>query len=115
MQAADYALTMTEDDLQVCVEDLLTTLGYLWFHDEDSRRNEAGLPDLIAVHERTGFLLIVELKKENGKARPKQARWLAALRRRQRQAYLCCIWRPSHWRSGEILRVLRQGAGVLNG
>jgi hypothetical protein len=110
MRAIDYALQMSEDQLQASVEELLTRLGYLWFHDEDPRRNNAGLLDLIAVHPRTGFLLMVELKTQKGKVRTRQAEWLAGLQRRRRDHFYVAIWRPEHWRSGHIQQVLKQGA-----
>jgi hypothetical protein len=110
MKAIDYALTMSEDQLQASVEDLLTRLHYLWFHDEDPRRDNAGLPDLIAVHPFTGFLLMVELKTQKGKTTTRQSEWLAALQRRRRDHFHVAIWRPEHWRNGVIQQVLRQGA-----
>lgn len=115
MKAEDYVLTMTEEDLQGSVEDMLTTLRYLWFHDEDARRDQAGLPDLIAVHPLTGFLIMVELKKEKGTVRVKQAKWLAALQLRKRPDYYVGIWRPRHWQSGMIQQILRHGAGASRG
>ena len=38
-----------EKDWQSQVEQLATMHGWLWFHDRDSRRNNAGLPDLLLV------------------------------------------------------------------
>lgn len=95
---------MSEADLQQAVTQLLTYLGFEWFHDTDSRRNRAGLPDIIAVHPRTGRLIFVELKSATGKERPQQTVWLAALGIRH-EAYL---WRPAHWLSGEVQRILQR-------
>lgn len=93
---------LSETQLQGLVTDLATQLGFLWFHDHDSRRNKAGLPDLILVHPRTGRTIYAELKSATGKERPDQTKWLAALRIRN-EAYL---WRPADWFSGEIPRIL---------
>lgn len=93
---------MTEAQLQKLVVETAEWAGFLWFHDTDSRRNKAGLPDLILVHPRTGRLIFAELKSATGKERPQQKVWLAALGIRH-EAYL---WRPADWASGEIQRIL---------
>ncbi len=52
-------------------------LGYLCYHVHDSRRDEAGYPDLVMV--RDGRCIYAELKSERGKLRPAQRVWLDAL------------------------------------
>ena len=47
-----------------------------WWHDNDSRRNKSGLPDLLIVGRKAVW---VELKAEKGRFRPAQQIWLAAL------------------------------------
>lgn len=74
---AMVAATMREEVLQARVEELLRTFGWVWFHDQDSRRNRAGLPDLIAA--RRGRLLFAELKAQNGRMRADQLKWQAEL------------------------------------
>jgi hypothetical protein len=93
---------LSEAQLQALVVELAQRAGFLWFHDHDSRRNKAGLPDLILAHPRTGRLIFAELKSATGKERPEQKMWLAALGIRH-EAYL---WRPADWFSGEIPRIL---------
>lgn len=45
-----------------------------------------GFPDLVLCHQRTGRVLFVELKRDDGKTTPEQDKWLRAL----------CgeVWRP---------------------
>jgi hypothetical protein len=96
-------LAISEAQLQANVIDTARLAGFtLVFHDQDSRRNPRGLPDLILLHPGTGRLVFVELKSATGKVRPDQKLWLAALNIRH-EAYL---WRPADWLSGEIQRVL---------
>ena len=63
------------------------------FHDTDSRRNNAGLPDGVAIVGNT--LVMAEFKPEHGAPTPQQRRWLEALARVE------YVWsgvvRPSDW------------------
>jgi hypothetical protein len=63
------------------------------FHDSDSRRNSAGLPDGVAVVGRT--LVMAEFKPMHGAPTPAQRRWLEAL------AQVEYVWsgvvRPDEW------------------
>ena len=73
-----------EKDLQRTVEQALTTLGFLWFHDRSLqhatvRTSQPGFPDICAVHPDNGVLVFIELKSETGKMRPAQVLWAAAL------------------------------------
>ena len=70
------------------------------WHDNDSRRNAAGLPDLILLG--PGGLAFAELKKQKGRVSPEQQGWLDGLTRVGVPAYL---WRPSDW--PEVQAVLR--------
>ncbi len=81
---------MTEKDLQKSVLELCRWLGLLVFHDNDSRRNEAGLPDLIIVGQHG--VLFRELKSTKGRLRPEQATWLSRLKQAGEDAD---IWRPA--------------------
>lgn len=65
--------------------------GWLVYHTHDSRRSEAGFPDLVMV--RDGELLAAELKSQRGKVTDAQQRWLDQLATVPGcEAYL---WRPS--------------------
>jgi hypothetical protein len=76
-------------------------LGWLTFHDYDSRRSNPGLPDLLLVRERVVF---AELKTEKGRLSEEQGRWLFRLDAAGAEAH---VWRPADWRSGVVERVLR--------
>lgn len=88
---------MTESDLQRACIDLCRWLGLAWFHDNDSRRNRAGFPDLVVCGTK-GFLFR-ELKSESGRLRPEQMDWLSRLNLGGADA---AIWRPTDLKSGRI-------------
>ena len=90
---------MTEAQLQQSILDLCAYLQLEVFHDQDSRRNNPGFPDLVIVGRRTIF---AELKSEKGKVRPDQTRWLDRLRESGQEVYL---WRPADWE--EIVACLK--------
>ena len=94
-------LPITERALQDAVVDLARYLGWKTFHVYDSRRSEAGWPDLALVRER---LILIELKSAKGKLSAAQCEWLLALEDAGVETY---IFRPCHWISGEIERILR--------
>ncbi len=65
--------------------------GWLVFHDEDSRKNRPGFPDLVMARE--GRTIFAELKSQRGRVRPEQQRWLDELAKAPGiEVYL---WRPS--------------------
>ena len=70
---ASESLT-NEAAFQVRVVRLLTQHGYAVYHTHDSRRSEAGFPDLLAI--RGGRLLASELKVGRYQVTEDQARWL---------------------------------------
>lgn len=84
---------VTEKEFQDTVVQELRLYGFEVFHDFDSRRNQAGFPDVVAVHRDTGVTAFYELKTEKGKLRPAQQVWLDALSRRNRAK----VVRPSEW------------------
>lgn len=92
---------MSEDDLLESVAATLTTFGWIWFHDTDSKRNHAGLPDIVAV--RRGRVLFAELKSSTGRVRIEQRSWLDALADTAAEVY---VWRPRDWHAGTIEEVL---------
>ena len=68
---------MTEAELQQLIEDVAHLTGWLVFHDNDSRRNVAGFPDLVLVN--PPRVVFLELKSDAGRVRPEQQRWMRAL------------------------------------
>jgi hypothetical protein len=84
---------MSEDDLLRSCIDLCKWLGLLYFHDNDSRRNRAGYPDLTIVGQ-AGHMFR-ELKAERGRLRPEQSDWIARLRQGGADVD---VWRPADLR-----------------
>lgn len=82
---------MTEAELQKRVTDLCGWLGLRVWHDNDSRRNAAGWPDLVIVGR---GVVYAELKALGGRLRPEQQEWLSALRNAGAEVH---VWRPSDW------------------
>lgn len=105
------ARQMSERELQDNVIAMARTLGWEPYHTHDSRRSQPGYPDLTLAHVEQGRLVFAELKTERGRLRPAQVVWLGILRSVARDRGLEVYeWRPSHWLSGEIERVLRGDA-----
>lgn len=107
MNPAEYrtlaAKAMSEDELQTNVIELAEVHGWWWFHDQDSRRNNAGLLDLILV--RPPRLIFAEIKTEKGRLRREQAHvidLLAAV-----PGVEVVLWRPSHLLSKKIQELLK--------
>lgn len=84
------ALALTEAQWQELVVEFARLHGWWAFHPYDSRRSAAGWPDLVLL--RPPELVIVELKAENGRVSPDQARVLDGLRACGIEAP---VWRPS--------------------
>ncbi len=79
--------------------------NWLVFHDADSRKNPAGLPDLILV--RNGVLVAAELKSAKGRLRSGQRTWLEALgavAEASNGAVKVFVWRPADW--AEVVKTL---------
>lgn len=101
-------LLWSESEFQSHVMTLARQLGFTQqYHTHDSRRSQAGFPDLVLIHARTKKLMFVELKAQAGRVSPAQESWLNDLRLGGQVAE---VWRPSDWVSGRILQVLRGGA-----
>lgn len=92
-------LDVSEAAFQHLVTDLATVCGWYWWHDEDSRRNQAGLPDLLLL--RGTRLIWRELKTQRGRVRPAQR---AFGQRLVRAGQDWRVWRPSDW--AEVVNTL---------
>lgn len=97
--AEKLLLAESEDDLTRWVLDYAAPRGWKCWHDADSRRNRAGLPDWIFIRERVVW---AELKNETYKATSAQVEFARALRAAGQQVHL---WRPRH--KAAVLEVLR--------
>ena len=99
---------MTEGEFQQQVEGLAKLLSWRFYHTRDSRRSNAGFPDLVMV--RRNRLIFAELKTDAKSSQPTaaQAEWLSSLRVVAEYAQLArtdpslrpievCVWRPSDW------------------
>ena len=93
---------MREKELQAVVMELARLHNWLCYHTFDSRRSQAGFPDLVMV--RSGRLLFVELKSATGLMRPEQRLWRERLVKTDAEYY---EWRPHDWHSGTIEEVLK--------
>ena len=70
-----------EKQFQAAVDGYLKVNGWLSYHTHDSRRSQAGFPDICAIHPGRGVLLFAELKMPGNKPSKKQQAWLEALKR----------------------------------
>jgi hypothetical protein len=86
------ATHVTEKQFMAAVIEMAQMLGWLVYHTHESRRSEAGFPDLVCV--RRDRVVFIELKTEKGRLSEDQERWLAALG--LAGAEVRC-WRPSDW------------------
>ena len=85
---------LTEADFQGLVLDVAETFGWEVFHDGDSRRSNAGFPDLVLVKD--GRIIFAELKRETGAYPSKpQMIWLALLGQAAGDNVMAVLWRPS--------------------
>lgn len=100
VSTAFLAPKISEAQFQAQVIRYARMMGWTVWHDHDSRRNAAGLPDLILV--RRPRLVWAELKSARGRVTPDQRAWIEELRACGQDAR---IWRPDDW--PEIERVLR--------
>lgn len=98
---------MTEEELQDAVIDHLRTAGYLVHHDRPAQRGDgswytavqgdAGFPDILAIHPKTGFMIVVELKSEKGVVSEAQLEWLNAFRNHGCLEGMVGVWKPDAW------------------
>lgn len=93
--------TQQHDRFQKQVTDLADTLGLSWFHNPDSRRIRAGLPDLIIIG--PGGVIYAEIKTGTGVLNPAQRKIIRLLRQSHQLVY---VWRPGSLKSGQIYAAL---------
>lgn len=96
------ALPVSEQQLQDAIVDMAHRLGWRTFHVYDSRRSNAGFPDLVLV--RRSRLIFAELKVGRGRLSREQAEWKQALHDAGEVVY---VWREEDWRLGAVEAVLR--------
>jgi hypothetical protein len=82
---------VTEAEFQRAVVERATAYGWWCWHDNDSRRNDSGLPDLILV--RPPRIVFAELKTENGRVSVVQRAVIAMLK--GCPGVEAHLWRPS--------------------
>ncbi len=81
---------ISEKQFQAQVIELAELTGWLVYHTYDSRRSQAGFPDLVMI--RAPRIIFAELKSADGKIRLEQQMWLDELRKCAGvETYL---WRP---------------------
>ena len=95
MPAARRMIDLAESEkaFQQRVIDLAKACGWLCFHPFDSRKSEAGYPDLTMCRKGESPVF-AELKSERGRLSKAQAAWINQLRGAGARVY---IWRPSTW------------------
>ncbi len=91
---------MTENQLQTQVLALARYYGWETYHTHDSRRSNAGWPDLVLI--KVPRVLFIELKSFRGSLRPEQRGWLYQLRECGCEV---TVWRPPDI-DGAVVRAL---------
>ena len=86
---------VTEAQWQQTVVEAAELFGWWVFHDYDSRRNQAGFPDLVLI--RPPRVLFLELKRETGKLTRAQNEVLGMLA--ECPGVETRVARPSNWSS----------------
>lgn len=89
---------VSEREFQSAVLELAGWCGWRCYHTYDSRRSEAGFPDLVMV--RDGRLVVAELKSERGRVSAEQQGWLEAfglVAAGSAGRVRVCVWRPADW------------------
>ena len=114
--AAPYRDMHETKEFMPAVVEMAKRFGWRVYHTLDSRRCAKGFPDLVMV--RDFELIFAELKSEKGVTTPEQHEWLLALGEVVESegcsgygeggtGIAVHMWRPEHWWSGEIERVLK--------
>ena len=96
---------INERTFQAAIVELAKLTGWRIYHAFDSRRSEAGFPDLVMT--RDGRILFAELKTERGRVSEAQREWLTALA--SCPGLEIYVWRPADWDA--IERTMRRSRG----
>lgn len=106
MRAVDYqaeqAAAMSEEELLDTVRLYGKQLNILVYHTWNSKRSEAGFPDVVLLSSRA--IAYRELKREDGRVTAAQQTWLNRLTSAGQDAGL---WRPSDLVAGRVLLEMR--------
>ena len=97
MEGGPVYPSIPEADFLAYVTELATLCGWLVYHTYDSRRSQAGFPDLVLA--RAAQLIFAELKTAKGKVTDAQIAWLdtlGALAATQSDVEVY-LWRPKDW------------------
>ena len=85
---------ISEAQFQETLVEYAELWGWLVWHDNDSRRNDAGFPDLVMV--KGGKIIFAELKRQKRyKISTKQLEWIEALSKASGPNVMAAIWFPS--------------------
>ncbi len=99
-------LVVTEKEWQRTVVEAASVLGWSCYHTHDSRRSNAGFPDLVLVHPDYG-VVYMELKSTRGRPSPAQNQWIALL---QTVGECAGVFWPDDWEFVE--RILKGEIGT---
>ena len=99
--------TISENDFLAAIIELAGLAGWLVYHTYDSRRSQAGFPDLVLA--RSDKLIFAELKTDKGKVRDAQVTWLDTLGTfaNSQTAVEVYLWRPKDWAGIEKILTAR--------
>lgn len=89
-----------EKQVQAAIVDIARLLHWRVFHVFDSRKSEAGFPDLVLVRDR---VIYAEVKRAGQRPRPSQVEWLNALSSAGAEVY---VWTESDY--DEVVSILSQ-------
>ncbi len=95
------AAEASEDVLTARLRTFALQAGYLYYHTHNSRKSEAGWPDVALIHPGGGPLYLWELKSAAGVVSPDQRRWLDALA--QVTHVETGVYRPADWTTIQTL------------
>ena len=85
---------ISEAEFQRSLVQYAELCGWLVWHDNDSRRNDAGFPDLVMT--KAGRIIFAELKREKRyKVSTKQLEWIETLGLAADLNVMAVIWFPS--------------------
>lgn len=101
MKPVDALFLITEKQFLEQIRSLAKMTGWMVYHTYDSRRSQAGFPDLTMA--RRPRIIFAEAKREGGEATDPQEEWGDELSDCGGVEYY--LWQPSDW--DQIVEVLR--------